>query len=494
MEKTQDVENFILALRKHPDILKCSISLLRSKADPLYFPEKLGGADQDREIEKMISLLDAEKPEEAEILRFFLRFVQAVKKTDYFDTNRLRELFSFVLDISLLGEYTSVPKDQDYLPSEVVCVYKPRGGLSIVPIYPDEKRLSGERYAHPSDASRMQDPLLLAVLKTQAPIFRENFMKQAGQILSITAPDNHTLALLRGIRFVKDDGKSFDLQNLHSDSYFSLAARALFAPTVNDGLPHEEELYLYDIARRFQRRPEDINAVRVSFLGRGVFKNVAHVTVNEPEKPKSFQFCIGIELPERAQQGSRMCEEEFAALRDFSGQSDLIPAPYGFIKLETAALRQSVIFREFLAGSDAMRYFNKLVKPLKKERFFKTIGSALGKLYAATGMGSADYKLENIIFLSPRGRFCDIAPFTDDLGEVRQGFKQIVNQVPLQFVPHFLSGISEIGKEGVEFMARIRFNLLVDRNDGWMADSVLKHLDNFAQSLGKDPDQFYELI
>jgi hypothetical protein len=480
----------ILAImKKNEDIMRGLLSVLRENCDP-SFSEEIecrGCARNEADgLENAISLLPEK---ESLVMRFCLDFAMSVRKTDYFDNNRLKEISSFLLSTDKIKRH--VDNDVPIRPEKLLYIYRRSHGIELHPIYAAEQKTKTERYSTPEEISTVTDRPMSVVLGPHVRNARQFAAAKVLEIMpSLEEMNDRELSIFASMRFIDEEGRTYNISSVPKDSYFSTVATALFSPPCEDGLPHMEPTYMEDISRVLGSSPVDIDRVSVKFLGRGGLRTVSTVKVHSGNSTSTFLAAANRTDLRDSRRGH--AAEEFEAITEASGKTGLLPAPFGFVSVPVRRAEVGVLFKEFLMGLDCEQYLRALSKEKGKKAFFRAIGKSLGQLYAETGMGSSDYKLSNMVFFRDGVRFCDICPFTDDMGMVMTGFSQLFAESPSVFKADLVEGIMENGDHGREFMGRLRDNMSCDNEDAWESSVVLNELDAIASSKGISPATYYK--
>lgn len=487
------VEDTVNILKSNHEIMRDIIELLRSKYDPSCreeHPLKEEERNRYKEInEKIRAVESAGREGEANVLSFALNFARAVRKTDYFDYSRLREMFTLILDFSflrpLLGELAFSN------PGQIVYVYRKKSPIEILPIYSIEGTVDSSRYTETKDIVGIADPPLLNVLLLRGLTHGARVRRIAEDVLHDPAMLRaRDFELFEGMDFVDDEGKKMKIDRVNIGSYFSIVAGALFHPVAEDGLTHNEGIYLYDISSKLGLLPGKLQSMQVSFLGEGGLKNVSLVQLFGESLTRSF--IVGVNRRDVRLRETGHCKSEHDILLENQGRTDLLPRPLGFSQVKGGDGLFGVLYKEFLLGEDAQRYFVRLMKEPRKAALVSAVGNSISRLFLETGQGSSDYKLSNMIYYLDRIRFCDISPMTDDIGEVMVGFKQLIQEIPTENLFTLFDAVIAGGKNrGIELLARIRVNLGVDQEDTWASEALIEQFDKFARARGENPDTFY---
>jgi hypothetical protein len=486
------VEGTISILKYHHEVMRPLLEILRSKHDPSCrdeYPLKSQEKARYNEIyEKIRAIESAGNKKDSDILYFALNFVRSIKKTDYFDYNRMRQMFSMMLDFSLLRPFL---KDIDAAyPGHIMYVYRRHAPNEILPIYSIEKTVEATFYSETGDIVGIPDPSISTSLILKGLTHSAQMRKIAENVLfDLKVLKPREFELFEGMDFLRGDEKS-KIDKESPLSYFSMVAGALFRPVFEDGLPHNEGIYLYDIASMLGMKPDQIQSIHVKFLGEGGLKNVSFVQLFGSSFTRSF--IVGVNRRDVSEKAEGHCLSEHKVLVENLGRTPLLPRPLGFSKIKSGGDEFGVIYKEYLIGEDALAYFAGLKNEGPIAELFHSVGLAVGRLFSETGQGSSDFKLSNMIFHQGRIRFCDISPMTDDLWEVMNGFKQLINEVPDQYLFRFFDAVIEGGETaGAEFLGRIRNNLRYDQDDAWVSKTLVEQMDKFASSKGADPEEFF---
>jgi|GEM_PF-3200804 len=487
------VEDTVEVMKTHHRITREILELFRMNHDPVYVDERLTRRQEKafvKSIKDRIQRLKASgRTRESFILSFALNFVRSVEKTDYFDFNRLKELFTMVLNFGGIKPFIGGGSFSN--PEQLVYIYRRNKPVEILPIYPLEKRVDANRYSETTHIMEIPDPSLPGVLAVRGTLHGFEMRKIAEEVLhEPSALSSRDFKLFEGIKYFDEFDRPHGIQDIRGWSYFPLVTSALFRPVDDDGLQHTEDLYVYDISRRLGLPPDEIQSVEVRFLGEGGLKNVSTVKLFGPSITRTF--LVGINRREVQYRSAGHCLSEFNALLENSDKTPLIPKPYGFSVIGEGDDAFGVLYKEYLLGEDAQRHLLGLSNPRRITDLFFQVGFSMGRMFSDLKLGSGDSKLANMIFYHDTIRFCDICPLTDDMGEVMLGFKQLFPEVPTEVIFTLLSGImSGGGESAAEFLGRIRVNLEADSEDAWNNSVIIKKLDDFALELGISPEDLY---
>ncbi|MDD4179340.1 MAG: hypothetical protein PHH14_04740 [Candidatus Margulisbacteria bacterium] len=492
------MQKFIASLQGHPEIMIEILRQLRSEADPLFYPEKIMDCKTTEEITKLINSLPPKASRDKAALRFFLKFVAAVKKTDYFDLNRLSELFSFTLETSPLLPFLANQEERIYFPSEIIYNFKVNGEMFFVPIAAAEKRLSGNRFSDNRCLTAFPAPALPSLLRSQAQVYDDTFLALADSILP-PKPRDHLQKLLYRIGYIDEEGRRYNTQFLGGNKYFNLCTRAIFSQVTDDGQPHNEPNYLFDIASKMGIVPQHIDRVEIRLVDQGAIKDISRVVIYGPDKIKR-SFAVAIEKSENAGEKSDPVKDEYELFNMMRKKTPLVPSPFGFTTLPFNDYKNvSILFREFLFGIDGLKYLGRIKKDWIIDSFFYQVGLAMSTLYAETGMGTSDFKLKNLIFDYERRnlRFCDVLPISDDFDDVIEGFKNEVDEIEdfaPRSLPYFFAGILGNREKGKEFLTRARNYLYYsDTNDACFSVPIRRSIDEYIIKQGYRPNSFFRL-
>jgi len=485
-----DVSGTLSIMRKHGDIMRSVLSILRKRCDEYYREEsqcqQIGVIDDVEEVYAAVAELPTD---EARVMKFCVDFALSVRKTDYFDPNRLKEISSFLMNADQLKDH--LDSSVSIRPEEVLYIYRRSHGIEVHPIYAAERKTRTERYSDPGEIGQVQDVSMSSMLGPYVRNVRQIAAARALDIMpSITDMSDRELRIFERMRFIDDGDRESNILGITPGSYFSIAAEALFSRPQEDGLDHQEPTYMEDVARVLGMSSQDIDHVSMKFLGRGGLRDVSTVKVHSGNSTKTFIAALNRRDVRDSERGH--AAEEFEVLKANRGVTDLLPAPFGFTAVPLRSNKVGVLFKEFLMGLDSEQYFGALSKEALRTAFFRAVGSAIGQLYAQTGMGSSDFKLPNMVFFRDAIRFCDICPLTDDMGMVMNGFIQLFGAVPDQYKTVLVEGIMGDSLSGREFMGRIRENMLYDNGDAWQSISTWEDLNRIAHSKNIHPEEYYK--
>jgi len=484
-----DASEALNIMKKHGDIMRFVLSVLRKRCDESYREEsQCQQTAGDDDVSNMYKAAAELPPDEARIMKFCIDFALSVRKTDYFDFNRLKEVSSFLMNADQLKD--CLDRSASIRPEEILYIYRRSHGIEVHPIYAAERKTRTERYSDPGEIGRVQDATMSSMMGPYVRNVRQIAAARALEIMpAVTDMSDRELRIFESMRFIDEDDRECNILGILPNSSFSIAAGALFSRPQEDGLPHQEHTYMEDVARVLGMSPQSIDHVSIKFLGRGGLREVSTVKVHSGGVTNTFIAAVNRREVWDSEKGH--AAEEFEALKATRGVTDLLPTPFGFTSVPLQNIKVGVLFKEFLMGLDSEQYFGVLSKEESKFQFFRAVGMAIGQLYGRTGMGSSDFKLPNMVFFRDAIRFCDICPLTDDMGMVMNGFIQLFGAVPDQYKTVLVEGIMGDSLSGREFMGRIRENMLYDNGDAWQSLSTWEDLNKIASAKGMLPEEYY---
>ena len=486
-DQARDSIRTVFTMKKNGPIMRAILSELRARFDPSYPAEAVcgDGMAQGTGVEETIAHLPED---EAGIMRFCLDFARSVRKTDYFDVNRLKEISSFLLNADQLKSY--IDAGVPIRPEEILFIHRRSHGIELHPIYAVERKTKTERYAAPAEIALADDSSISDIM---APYVRNVRLLAAAKALEIMPfiedMTDRELSIFEGMSFIDEDGREFNISGVRPNTYLSVTAGALFSRLAGDGSLCQEPTYMENISKGLGTSPQEIDHMSIKFLGRGGLRTISTVKIHSGGTTNTFLAAVN--RPDLRDSERGHAAEEYEAIRSVGGSTTLLPVSFGFVSVPMQRTRIGVLFKEFLMGLDCEQYLNALSKEKGRRAFFRAIGASMGQLYAETGMGSSDFKLSNMVFFRDRVRFCDICPLTDDMGMVKDGFIQLFDNVPTAYRPDLVEGIIEQGDPGREFMGRIRENMLYDNEDSWQSMTTWEDLNNIAAGKGVRPEEYY---
>jgi len=476
-------------MKRNGAIMRTILSLLRKKFDPSYPAEvkcDIANKINEADLENAIANLPED---EAKIMKFCFNFVLSVRKTDYFDVNRLKEISSFILNANQLKEY--IDDSFSIRPEEILLIHRRSKGIDLHPVYAVERKTKTERYVNADEFSLSSDIPMVNIIGPYVRNVRQIVAAKALEIMPfIEELTNRELNIFEGMHFIDENGKEYNICGLHPNTYLSVTAGALFSRPSNEESHYEEPTYIENISKGFGTNPKDIDYVSVKFLGRGGQRTISTVKVHSARNTNTFLAAVNRMDLIDAEKGP--AEEEYKTLNSFSGLTKLLPMPFGFVSVPMGKINIGVLFKEFLMGLDCEQYFQALRKEESKRILFRAVGKAIGQLYSDTFMGSSDFKLSNMVFYRNNVKFCDICPFTEDMGLVKDGFIQLFDPLKTSFKSDIIEGIISCGDRGREFLGRIRNNMLYDQEDSWQSIATWEELNKIALAKGFHPEEYYK--
>ncbi|MCX5726415.1 MAG: hypothetical protein NT030_04415, partial [Candidatus Saganbacteria bacterium] len=246
VDQSRNFYGIINVFQSEPEMVKNILTLLRKKADPAYLDEGLDPIEENKEIEKIrsaLSKMPAEDSLKSSVLAFFLQFILSIKKTDYFDHNRIREMFTLYLDPSFLKDLLDPEGKLVSFPSDILVNYKTNTPFDVSLTFLTEKKTSGRRYTETKDVSKIQDLPLIETIKRKTVLHDSAFLSIAKKIFpDVSDMSSRSLELFQKIRF-HHGFKDFGIASVLDYEYFVLASKALFHPVADDGIPHMEGIY-----------------------------------------------------------------------------------------------------------------------------------------------------------------------------------------------------------------------------------------------------------
>lgn len=485
--RTTDLSMILSTMKKNGPIMRAILFELRAKFDPSYTAEAVcsDGRAQGTDVEEAIAHLPEE---EIGIMRFCLDFARSVRKTDYFDVNRLKEISSFLLSADHLKRY--IDAGVPIRPEEILFIHRRSHGIELHPVYAVERKTKTERYAVPEEIELVDDRPMSDIMAPYVRNVRQLAVAKSLEIMPfIEDMTDRELSIFEGMRFIDEDGREFNISGVRPNTYLSVTAGALFSRPAGDGSLCQEPTYMGNISKALGTRPGDIDHVSVKFLGRGGLRTISTVKVHSGRTTSTFLAAVN--RPDLRDSERGHAAEEYEAIRSVGGSTNLLPVSFGFVSVPMHRTKVGVLFKEFLMGLDCEQYLKVLSKEKARVAFFRAVGASMGQLYADTGMGSSDFKLSNMVFFLDNVKFCDICPLTDDMGLVKDGFIQLFCEVPGAYKTDLVEGIIACGEPGREFMGRIRENMLYDNEDSWQSMTTWEELNNIATAKGARPEEYY---
>lgn len=493
--------SLVETMKSHPDIMKAVLSELRVWCDRDYKAEAEAVAEDIPDAGALVDAIGDLDGKDAAVMKFCLDFVRSVRKTDYFDANRLKEVSNFLLRCDAIKEY--LDGSAEIRPEELVYLYRRSQPLKLSPIYTLEKKTRSERFSEPLELDSIKDPVARTMIAPSSSRVKSASVDIISRLMPwVGSMTNKELSIFERMRFIDVNGRESNISGIRPQDYFSLAAGALFSRVRDDGVAHEEEKYLFDIARMQGLRPADIDRVSIKFLGEGDRRNVSTVKLYAGGMTRTF--IAAVNRTSEIDPSVGQAYKEHKALIDWSRHTGLLPGPFGFTTVPLSKFEVGVLFKEFLRGLDAEQYASKLSRTADRLLFYRKVGNAIGGLFDATGHGSMDFKLGNMVFYDGSIRFCDVSPITDDLGMVLVGFAQLFGEIKqgrnggendiFKYKTQLVEGIVDDTVSGREFMGRLRDNMYYDNEDCWESASLLEQLDEIAKKKGKNPSEYYKYV